>query len=572
MRSIFQRNRHTPSQAGAGCLIPFSLFWMAFSSVFMYLGLFGFSGKNFDGWEKVPCLIEEFEITDDANKSPPFGLDVVFRYSRHGAEFTGTKTGKEEHREDDYRELEEKRAKLMAQPEAECLVNPQDPSDAVLDLGNPHNRLGGLILSIFGGCFFLIGVGLFVLAIRQVRRQKREKAGGTSVTTAKREQEPRLILYPFFTLFALAGTGILFALVVPMWKNRMAAKSWVEVPGEVIWSRVKSHKGDDSTTYSPHIFYRYNFEGKTYRSDRRSFANINGSDSKASSIVKNHPAGSAVTVFVDPRQPEESVLRRELGGSAWFSLFPLPFMAVGFGGLFWLLRGGGKKSQRPGTTDARRGNRNVATTADPRSSLVGGESLRLAPGKDRLLKLVGVLFIAAFWNGIVSVFQYQLLKDWGNDGFRWGMALFMTPFTLIGIGLLGAFLHQAGAFFNPRPILHLDGGPLRIGGNVTLRWEIAAGAGRLRSLRIVLRGEEVATYRRGTNSTTERSTFHEAEILSTERVEMMPSGRAALRIPAESVPSWKTSNNRIEWSLVVEGTIGFWPDISDTHSIKVLPA
>ena len=460
----------------------------------------------------------------------------------------------------------------MAEPEAECLVNPQEPSEAVLNLGQSGDRIGGIIFAIFGSCFFMIGVGLFVSAIRQMRRTKREATGGASVTTASKEETPRLIMIPFFSIFALAGTGILLGVIVPMWTNWWSAKSWVEVPGEVIWSRIKSHKGDDSTTYSAHVFYRYEFGGTTFRSDRHSFSKVNGSHSSAREKLANYPKGAAISAFVDPEKPENSILRRELGGSAWFSLFPLPFMAVGFGGLFWLLRGGGKKGRTSATAGQRKRGGSPTPGMPGLSTLAPGESLRLAPGKGRLLKVFGVLFAAAFWNGIVSVFLVHLIKDWGSGGFSWFLAIFLTPFVIIGLGLIAGFLHQLGAFFNPRPVLHLDSGQPRLGTTMTLRWEIPSGAGRLKSLKILLRGEEVATYRRGTNSVTERSTFHEAEILSTEMVEMMRTGRGSTRLPAESVPSWKSSNNRIEWTISVEGSIALWPDISDTHPIEVLPA
>jgi hypothetical protein len=574
MNFKFRRTNHTAHQAGAGCLIPFSLVWMAFSSVFVYLGLLGSAEKDHADWEKVPCVIEKFEITDDPRQKEAFGVDLEFRYTYRGAAFTGTKTDKDdrEYRADDYHELLEQRSEIMAEPEAECLVHTQDPSRAILRPGQSGDRLGGVIFAIFGSCFFLIGAGLFVSAIRQMRRSKREAAGRISVTTTSKEETPRLILFPFFTVFALAGAGILFGLIVPMWANWWSAKSWAEVPGEVIWSRIKTHKGDDSTTYSAHVFYRYEFGGTTHRSDRYSFSKVNGSHASAREKLANYPAGATVSVFVDPEHPEKSILRRELGGAAWFSLFPLPFLAVGFGGLFWLLRGGGKKGRTSATGGQRKSGRTPDNTMPGLSTLAPGESLRLAPGKGRLLKVVGVLFAAAFWNGIVSVFLVHLIKDWGNGGFSWFLAVFLTPFVLIGLGLIAAFLHQLGALFNPRPVLHLDSGQPRLGTTMTVRWEIPSGAGRLKSLKIILRGEEVATYRRGTNSVTERSTFHEAEILSTEMMEMMRAGRGSTRLPAELVPSWKSSNNRIEWSLRVEGSIALWPDISDTHSIEVLPS
>ena len=563
-------NRHR-TQASAGCLIPFSLVWMAFSSVFIYLGLFGTAGKSPAGWETVPCVIEKFEITDDPAKDDPFGVAVEFRYQYRGAVYTGTRTDKEDrgYRTDDYHEMLDKRSKMMAKPEAECLVPDQDPSAAVLKFGRSGDRVGGIVFAIFGGCFFLIGVGLFVSAIREVRRGKRVSEGGVSVTTTSSEETPRLILIPFFSLFALAGTGLLFGLIVPMWKDWMAAKSWVEVPGEVIWNRINSHRGDDSTTYSAHVFYRYEFGGRTYQSDRRGFGKSSGSMKKAEENRAKYAAGSRVAVYVDPSAPERAVLQRELGGEAWFSLFPLPFMAVGFGGLYWMIRGAKKRGYSVTAGASKRGNRGAAAGL---AALAPGESVRLAPGKGRVLKAVGILAVAAFWNGIVSIFVVQLFQGRAGDGFSWGLGLFLIPFVLVGLVLIGAFFHQAGAMFNPRPVLHLDGGQPRLGVNLGIRYEIAAGAGRLKSLRIVLRGEEVATYRRGTNSVTERSIFHEVEVLATEMVEMMRAGRGSTRIPADLVPSWKSSNNRIEWTLVVEGTIAFWPDISDRYPIQVLPA
>lgn len=567
MRFRNQSIKRTHNQAGPGCLIPFSLVWMAFSSFFIYVGIFGNPGKRSEGWEKVPCVIEKFEITNDPAKPEPFGVDVVFRYFHGGSEHTGTRTGREkEHREDEYEILRELRAKVMAEPEAECLVNPQDSAEAVLRLTNEGGGVGRWVAAIFGGCFFLIGFGLFISAVREIRQSRRkEEAGGTSVTSVTSvagQKGPTLILVPFFGLFALAGTGLLVGLIVPMWKDWQAAKSWVEVPGEVIWSRTHAHRGSkNQTTYSAQIFYRYEFAGRTYESDRRSFAKVNGSMEKAREVVAKYPTGASVVVHVDPEEPERAVLDRSLGGEAWFSLFPLPFMAVGFGGLFWLFRGGRKKSSGSGSVSAAAG----------LAALAPGESLRLAPGKGRVLKAVGLLAVAAFWNGIVSVFVVQMFGQSSTRGFSWGMGLFLVPFVIVGLVLIAAFLHQAGALFNPRPLLHLEGGQPRLGVNLSVRYEIPAGATRLKSLRLVLRGEEVATYRRGTNSVTERSIFHEEELLSTELVEMMRSGRVSTRIPADLVPSWKSANNRVEWSLSVEGTIAFWPDISDRHSIEVLP-
>ena len=46
--------------------------------------------------------------------------------------------------------------------------------------------------------------------------------------------------------------------------------------------------------------------------------------------------------------------------------------------------------------------------------------------------LLGAIAIAAFWNGIVSVFVFQLFAE-----FHWFLALFLIPFVLIGLFIIG---------------------------------------------------------------------------------------------------------------------------------------
>ncbi len=55
-----------------------------------------------------------------------------------------------------------------------------------------------------------------------------------------------------------------------------------------------------------------------------------------------------------------------------------------------------------------------------------------------------LLFINLFWNGIVSVFVYVLIYGDKNGrpqgGERWGMALFLVPFVVIGLAMFAALI------------------------------------------------------------------------------------------------------------------------------------
>lgn len=581
------RTRSRSSESSPIGLLIFGTIWTLFSGIFVVVGLYAmYDGGSKSAWTKVPCVIEKCEILDNPAEDKPFAMDVAFRYVVDGREYTGTRWQAQDARHEDYHKLAAECAEVLAgdgtlsraEREPVCRVNPKDPADAVLTVSG-ESIIGGLVFTIFGGCFVLIGLGMLVTAVKGIIAKRASDNGRASLTEEKSgADEPGLILYPFFGLFAIAGLGILFGVIFPSWQKYFAAKSWFEVPAEVIWSKVTSHSGDDSTTYSCDIFYRYDFEGKKYKSDKGSFfdGSSGGRDAKEK-LANAHPKGKSITVFVNPEKPWQAVRERDMGAQAWFTLFPLPFIAVGCGGLFWLIRKrktkdtvtGGMGVRRAATATRASSSGNATGLSGSPAGPASGQSLRLAPGKGRVAKAAGLLFVTLFWNGIVSVFLYHLFGEWRAGSHSWFLAVFLVPFVLIGLGIIAAFIHQVGALFNPKPVLTIDPGHIRLGHSVSVRWEIPHGASRLRDLRITLRGEEVATCRRGKNSVTERATFFEKEITHAGMESMIAGGHAALTLPEDLVPSWSAANNRIEWTMDVRATIPLWPDISDSHVVTV---
>ncbi len=567
-RTLANRTSRTASPV---FLVIFALGWTAFSLFFVFMGVRGFDNeKSSRDWDVVPCQIERFEIRDQKKDHDPFTIDLEFRYFHSGTERSGTKLHAEEKRFATYTELVELRAELMAGPNAQCRVNPADPNDAILISESDNSLLGKVIFGVFGGAFACIGIGLLIFSLKGMREAKKIKAGVGSITAAAagNKEGSAWIMVPFFGIFALAGLGVAIGVAGPMWKNYFAARSWVEAPGEVIWSKVRSHSGD-STTYSTQIFYRYTYQDKNYKSDRTTLLKGSSSGRKSKEeMVKNHPRGKQITVWVNPQKPSEAILDRSFGHWAWFTLFPLPFMAVGFGGLYFTLRKRGKSpshSADTGTPPTHRPFSNSPSTPN----LPAGQSLRLTPGTGRLYKVIGTLIFAAIWNGLTSVFVIHVVDEWQTKNPPWGLTLFLIPFVLVGLATFGGLLYQLGALFNPRPVVDITPGTLGIGQSLSVRWEVPSGSGRLRDLRILLRGEEVATSQNGKNSRTSRSTFFEREIGRAETPETIAMGRGSLRLPDDMVPSWTASNNRIEWTIEVHATIPFWPDIKDSHVVQV---
>ncbi|OYV07255.1 MAG: hypothetical protein CFE26_01925, partial [Verrucomicrobiales bacterium VVV1] len=333
----FQSN--SGRRTGAVGLILFGTVWTLFSSAFVCAGLMAtWRGVSQSAWDKVPCVIERFEIRADQKKNPVFEVDLKFSYEWQGKSYTGNQLRPGTKGDDEYQKLSEVREKLLLEaqrdkPEGlttECLVDPQHPESASL---LPPSGAGwlGLILVAFGGGFMLLGISI----IRNGLKSRSQKALSDQASQASQAPFSMVI---FFGIFAVAGLGVTFGVVIPGAMRYFAAQSWVETPATVIWSRVKSHSGE-STTYSADLFYRYQFEGRTYRSNGYNLmsGSSSGRDTKQE-IVDAHPPKSALTCYVNPRKPWQAIVKRDLGASALFALFPLPFLGIGFGGMFWSLK------------------------------------------------------------------------------------------------------------------------------------------------------------------------------------------------------------------------------------------
>jgi hypothetical protein len=117
-----------------------------------------------------------------------------------------------------------------------------------------------------------------------------------------------------------------------------AASRWVEVPAQLVSLELEEHDGDDSTTYETTASYRYRYAGQTYTSER--VAIDSGADNIGDfqhrlyyELRAAHERNAPVTAYVDPAEPANAVLNRELraGLLALKGVFAVVFGSVGFG-------------------------------------------------------------------------------------------------------------------------------------------------------------------------------------------------------------------------------------------------
>ncbi|MDA8017559.1 MAG: DUF3592 domain-containing protein [Thermoanaerobaculia bacterium] len=426
--------------------------------------------------------------------------------------------------------------------------------------------------------------------------------------------------YGFFGIFALAGLGAFVGLFVMPVLKIVDARSWTETRCSITSSHVESVSSDDGTTYRVAIKYTYQADGTSYTGDRYDWSSgsSSGYDGKRA-VVDSMPEGSTVACFYDPDMPSESVIRRGAGWFLLWGLFALPFMAVGFGGLFFLIKAPAitrkasrmaeaersarvhRPSPRPASTgftaspsvsEANRGGLSFQppsspgafnTTAQPADDgrptwpdhppMAPAGQIDLEPNVSRTGKLIGALIFSAIWNGLIGLMIWKVFEDVfagrSDDWLRFE-TFFFIPFVLIGLLLILFVIHTFLSLFNPVAHLQLGTGGPEVGTRFPMQWRLTGSSGRLRSLVIRIEGRESATYRRGTNTTTDRHTFYEEELVRIEPVRVS-QGSSEVILPAPSLPTWSSNNNKIQWRLLVQGDIPFWPDVSEDFPIEVSP-
>jgi hypothetical protein len=268
--------------------------------------------------------------------------------------------------------------------------------------------------------------------------------------------------------------------------------------------------------------------------------------------------------YVDPDEPWRAVANRKLGWAALFALFPLPFIAVGVGGLWYTFI---RKPKKQGLAKSTRS----AGVSKLRVPMDGGRDEKKSSNKvrNRVLGLVGAVFLAAFWNGIVSVFVVMAWKGWQKGDPEWFLIVFLIPFVLIGAGFILHVPYRLLAIFSPIYDVTWGDDELSPGDRVRVSWKRVGGGGRPRRLTIWLVGQEEATYRRGTNTSTATSIFHEAKLFETETPQMMPAGTCDAVIPADGVPSFTGDHNKVRWFLRIDADVPWRPDVSDEHELEV---
>jgi len=333
----------------------------------------------------------------------------------------------------------------------------------------------------------------------------------------------------------------------------------------VISSEVTSHHSDDGTTYGINILYSYNYNGKEYKSNRYNFigGSSSGYNSKARIAQKYSPYSKHIC-YVNPKEPQKSVLNRSIFPSILLGLIPLIFILVGIGCCIGFL----KKERSPISNKSYyeiTAGRNINDVNPSNKPII------LEPVNGPIKKLLGLAIFSIIWDGFVVFLLYQTYENWKSKAFEFNLIIITIVFTLIGIGLLVGIIYYILALYNPRPKLLVSSNEVPLGGSIELAWRITGDARRIERLSISLEAREEAIYTRGTDTCTDKSTFLTINILDTNEYRKMTTGRAKFEIPLNTMHSFSAINNKIIWQLKVHGTIDNFPDINEEFPFTIIP-
>lgn len=389
----------------------------------------------------------------------------------------------------------------------------------------------------------------------------------------------------FFTVFLAAGIGFLalvvITLLVPLWRLN---NDFAETSCRVLDKRISEEPGEDGTLYRPELEIEYQVKGRTYRVWAYDIppTHSSGRDDKQATldsfIIHNDQNNQLYPCWYDPLEPKTVALVRGYGWMPLMALIPLVFIIVGGGGLIYTVLHWGKSAEHKAAAglSSRETFPNIPDDSNITNSPGTTLDFRLPMATSPGWALFGVLMACLFWNGIVSVFVAIAVNSHLEGNPEWFLTIFITPFVLVGIGLVFLFIRQLLITTGVGPTLvEISGHPLHPGDHCDL---FLSQSGRLsvNSIAVSLVCEEEATYRQGTDTRTESREVRRVELYRREGFEIhrgLPfEAECELDIPADAMHSLKADHNEINWQIVVDGDIAGWPDYSRSFPVVIRPA
>jgi hypothetical protein len=244
------------------------------------------------------------------------------------------------------------------------------------------------------------------------------------------------------------------------------------------------------------------------------------------------------------------------------------FFLPGVIGMVWVLSGGFRSTTSGAAQTVRLDPGAPFGVTNPQGDDAHG-AIELKPRATPLRKLIGLIFASLIWNGIVwTIAWFAVIRTQEREGC---VVAFLALFALIGLLLIYSTLRQVLVLFNPRPRLTLSPGSLKLGEVAYLQWRLTGATGGARRLQVTLEGKEEVRYRRGTDTHTETKPFATFPLVDSTDSYQMLSGSTSFAVPADTLPTFASENNKVFWTIKAQLDVANWPDSDEEFEILVRP-
>lgn len=159
----------------------------------------------------------------------------------------------------------------------------------------------------------------------------------------------------FFFFFAMGSLFEVF--IIREFGRAMGQRSWKKVPCTIVSSEVQE-RNDSKEPYAFAVSYTYEYGGQAYTGSSYK-RNYSGSDkySTTQRLVQKYPSGRNSFCHVNRAAPGQAVLKRDSMAIGLIIFFPLIFVAIGAGGLYFLWKKQSPETAKPIAATALRATR-----------------------------------------------------------------------------------------------------------------------------------------------------------------------------------------------------------------------
>lgn len=264
------------------------------------------------------------------------------------------------------------------------------------------------------------------------------------------------------TLFALPffGVGVwMLWSISSSFYDAWQMQVWVEVEARLTRGGYETNSGGDADTYEAYADYSYIYRGQEFVGDRVSLSS--GGDNigdyqevMGRKLQSTAGSGNALRVYVDPEEPTESIIDRDIrwGLIGFKSIFLFVFGGVGLGLLIFVFRAPSEKD----ATESRYQNSPWLLNGNWQTPTIRSSSKTA---------MWSAWAFAAFWNLISAATPFLVYREVTEKHNM--IALVGLLFPLVGIGLLVWAVRRTLEWrrFGAAPVT-LDPFPGSIGGHI----------------------------------------------------------------------------------------------------------